>query len=108
MNVHFLARNAIAPLVLAAASLSQPVDAAARCEQSTVGGDARACAALRDGPVALRRFIWRTRAIYGLRYQDFAPPEADALAPAGNVRRVAISGANTNTGLRGANPDARP
>jgi hypothetical protein len=54
--------------------------AAGRCDQPTVGGEARACAARQEGPASLRRFILRTETIYGFSYWDFQPAEAAILA----------------------------
>src|SRR5436190_11525869 len=44
-----------------------------RCDVPRVGGEARACAAAAQGPTELRRFIERTRGIYGFYYWDYAP-----------------------------------
>ncbi len=82
-----------AAIVLVAASaalgaLSHPVHAANRCDRPTIGGEARACAASREGPEALRRFIYRTQMIYGLSYWDFQPPEPLAFATGNGAPRV--------------------
>jgi len=73
----FYALSAV--LVLAAA---QPLSAHAeyRCEAPQAGIDARACAIAAQGPTELRRFVLRTRMIYGLHYWDFRQPETNALA----------------------------
>lgn len=54
--------------------------AANRCDVPRVGGEARACAIALQGSTELRRFIERTRAIYGLSYWDYARPEPEVLA----------------------------
>lgn len=51
--------------------------AASRCDGPTVGGEARACAAERQGPDALRRFVTRTQMIYGLYFWDLRHAEPD-------------------------------
>lgn len=59
-------------------------EAANRCDGPTVGGEARACAAEREGADALRRFVARTQAIYGLYFWDLrraAPDTSAAQAP---------------------------
>lgn len=81
-----------AGLVLAAAPLLS-AHAANRCDVPQAGPDAKACAAAAQGPTELRRFIERTRAIYGLSYRDYARPEHEPLAvePASNPSKVARS-----------------
>jgi hypothetical protein len=60
-------------------------DAASRCDGPTVGGEARACAAEREGADALRRFVTRTQNIYGLYFPDLRRPEPEALMTATNA-----------------------
>ena len=60
-----------AGVVLAVAPLLS-AHAAGRCDAPQVGPDARACAYAMQGPAELRRFIERTRMIYGLSYWDYA------------------------------------
>ena len=81
-----------AGLVLAAAPLLS-AHAANRCDVPQAGPDARACAAAAQAPTELRRFIERTRAIYGLSYRDYARPEQESLAaePASNPSKMARS-----------------
>jgi hypothetical protein len=55
-------------------------EAANRCDGPTVGGEARACAAEREGPDALRRFVARTQAIYGLYFWDLRRVTPDTTA----------------------------
>jgi hypothetical protein len=62
-------RNAIAVLA-AAAALGLPV-AQAQAQSQPNTPQAKAEAAARQGPEQLRRFIQRTRMIYGLYFQDF-------------------------------------
>ena len=50
--------------------------AADRCANPNGSVDQRACAVAAAGPEALRRFIERTRGIYGLYYYDYAPRSA--------------------------------
>lgn len=59
-------------LLLAAAPLVS--QAAYRCDVPRVGPEARACAMARQGPDELRRFIERTRSIYGLYFYDYVQP----------------------------------
>lgn len=84
MNAKTPARAAVSTTVVALAlMLGMPsVHAASRCEQPTIGADARACAAEREGPEALRRFVTRTRMIYELYYGDLRRPEPEALSSA--------------------------
>ena len=55
-----------------------------------------------QGPIELRRFIERTRAIYGLYYWDYVRRERDALAtePASGPPEVAASLTNPNPSCR--------
>ena len=76
-------------VILAAAPLVAP-RAATLCEMPQVGADARACAAAAQGPAELRRFVTRTRAIYGLYYADYVRPgQAAAAAPAPDAVKAA-------------------
>ena len=86
-----------AGLVLAVAPLLS-ARAANRCDVPQVGPDARACAVAVQGSTELRRFIERTRAIYGLYYWDYVRPEKDALAaePASSPSKVATSMSSHN------------
>jgi len=54
--------------------------AATRCDLPHTGPDARACAAAAQGPTELRRFIERTRAVYGLYYEDYARSAKPSIA----------------------------
>jgi hypothetical protein len=65
-------------LALALMVAAPHTEAASRCDGPTVGGEARACAAERQGPDALRRFVTRTQNIYGLYFGDFRHAEPDA------------------------------
>ena len=47
-----------------------------RCDRPRGVGEERACAKAAEGPEALRRFITRTRMIWGLSYADYAGDEA--------------------------------
>jgi len=79
-----------AGLILAAAPLVS-AHAAYRCDVPRIGGEARACAAAVQGPTELRRFVERTRGIYGFYYWDYAQPEraAAAAAPAPDAAKLA-------------------
>ena len=65
---------AIAPLVSA--------NADNLCDAETVGPDAKACAAAAQSPIELRRYVERTRGVYGLYYWDYAHPGKPAMARA--------------------------
>jgi hypothetical protein len=54
--------------------------AASRCDVPRAGPEAYACAVAMQGSTELRRFIERTRGIYGLSYWDYARPEPDVAA----------------------------
>ena len=84
-------------LALAAAPLLS-AHAAYRCDVPRAGPEARACAMAAQGPIELRRFIERTRAIYGLYYWDYVRRERDALAaePASGPPEVVASLTNPN------------
>ena len=62
-----------AGLVMAAAPLVS-VHAENRCDTQQVGADAKACAAAAQGSTELRRYVERTRGVYGLYYWDYAHP----------------------------------
>jgi len=81
-----------AGLVLAAAPLL-PTHAANRCDVPQVGPEAKACAIAAQGPTELRRFVERTRSIYGLYYYDYARPEKASLTgePASALPKLAQS-----------------
>jgi hypothetical protein len=70
-----------AGLIVAAAPLASAY-AANRCDVPRVGGEAKACAAAAQGPTELRRFVERTRAVYGLYYEDYAQRSQAAAAAA--------------------------
>jgi hypothetical protein len=59
----------------AIAALATVVSVAARaeyrCDASTLPEEKRACELVKQGPDALRRFIERTRSIYGLYFYDY-------------------------------------
>jgi hypothetical protein len=78
-----------AGLILAAAPLVS-ARAAYRCDVPRIGGEARACAAAAQGPTELRRFVERTRMIYGFYYWDYAPSDrVAAAAPAPDAAKLA-------------------
>jgi len=83
-----------AGLVLAAAPLLS-AHAESRCDTPQAGPDAKACAAAAQGKTALRRYVERTRGVYGLYYWDYAQRDKAALAakPATDAAQVAASGA---------------
>ena len=83
-----------AGMILAVAPLLS-ARAANLCDVPQVGPDARACAAAAQGPTELRRFVERTRTIYGLYYWDYARPDqaSAAAAPASVPSRMASSSA---------------
>lgn len=78
-------------LGLGLALSSNAARAESHCDKPTVGGEARACAASREGAVALRRFVGRTQGIYGLSYWDFQPTEPAPLAATGRAPSVAMA-----------------
>lgn len=43
--------------------------------------DATACAKAAESPSSLRRYVWRTQAIYGLQMSDYMRFEGDAPTP---------------------------
>jgi len=67
------------PTLVATAAIATaafvPVTAHAddRCARPSGSVDERACAMAAAGPETLRRFIERTRGIYGLYYFDYVP-----------------------------------
>lgn len=77
MNTVFRTPTAVLSVALGVGLgvLALPAQAAGRCDRPTVGGEARACAASREGIEALRRFVHRTRMIYGFTMLDFLPGE---------------------------------
>jgi hypothetical protein len=82
MNSRNRATAAVSAVVVALALTfgAGSTHAASRCDGPTIGGDARACAAEREGPEALRRFVTRTRMIYGLYFWDLRHDEDAAMA----------------------------
>ena len=80
-------------LVLACfGSLSVAVSSTAyaefKCDQPHLSRvDATACAKAAEGASALRQYIWRTRAIYGLHISDYARFEGEEPKP--SVTRAA-------------------
>ena len=62
-----------------------------RCDVPRIGGEARACAAAAQGPTELRRFVERTRGIYGFYYWDYAPHAGPVatVAPAPEAAKLA-------------------
>lgn len=75
-------------LILTSAPLTS-ARAAYRCDAPRVDGEARACAAAAQGPTELRRFVERTRGIYGLYYWDYAQPDQAAAAAAPDAAKLA-------------------
>ena len=80
-------RFGIRPLVrmstLAAAALpllfAATTFAAGRCDAPSGYVDHAACAKAKEGPEALRRFVARTQAQFGLYFWDYmTPPEVDS------------------------------
>jgi hypothetical protein len=61
-------------LAVAAVLVAPSASAAYRCDNPQGIGERRACVKAAEGPVELRRFIERTRGIYGLYYADFLAP----------------------------------
>jgi hypothetical protein len=51
----------------------------ANASEAYPGLEARVQAIAEQGPGALRQFIFRTRMIYALHYEDYAPAERDAV-----------------------------
>jgi hypothetical protein len=76
-----------ASIAVAAVLVAPSASAAYRCDDPQGVGEQRACAKAAEGPVEVRRFVERTRGIYGLYYADFvANDERAAAQPA---RRLA-------------------
>ena len=74
---------AAAALVLGALALAPSTSLAEhRCDHPRGIGEERACAKAAESPEALRRFITRTRMIWGLSYADFARDEPASLRAA--------------------------
>ena len=62
------------------------------CDTAPVGPDVNACAAAAQGPTELRRYVERTRGVYGLYYWDYAHPgKATMGASAPTASKVAAS-----------------
>ena len=80
-------KPAIAPLfasvALAGILCAPSAFAAYRCDNPAGIADRRACAYAAQGPDALRRFIERTRAVYGLYYWDYVRPMSNGRAADG-------------------------
>ena len=80
-----------AGLVMAVPPLSS-AHAGHRCDSDPVGPDANACAAAAQSPTDLRRYVERTRGVYGLYYWDYAHPgKATMGASAPTASKVAAS-----------------
>ena len=96
MNKFDLKRTCVigAGLILMAAPLLS-AHAEGRCDKPQFGPDAKACAAAAQGSTELRRYVERTRGVYGLYYWDYAQRAnaAAAAEPAANAARLAASGA---------------
>lgn len=76
------ARTNLSSAALLALSLFVAPAYAHRCDAPAPGGEARACAADAQGADALRRFVERTRMIYGLYYFDLRREAPDVRADA--------------------------
>ena len=60
-------------------SITQPAYAEYKCDQKFLSQvDAKACAAAAEGADSLRRFLSRTRGVYGLQIADYARFEDEA------------------------------
>jgi hypothetical protein len=81
MNTSSTARTSVRFAALIALALLVAPAYAHRCDAPAPGGEARACAAAAQGADALRRFIERTRMIYGLYYFDVYRGDEDAARP---------------------------
>ena len=75
-------------LLLASAPLVS-AHAEYRCDVPRIGGEARACAAAAQGPTELRRFVERTRGIYGFYYWDYAQRNPDLAKAPSDVANLA-------------------
>jgi hypothetical protein len=74
--VHFLKPSLLTGLALAAMPIFVvTASAQTRCDAPSNVADRRACEAAREGPEALRRFVWRTQGIYGLQFGDYMTAE---------------------------------
>ena len=63
-------------------SITQPAHAEYKCDQKFLTQvDAKACAAAAEGADSLRRFVSRTKAIYGLQMADYVRFEDEATTP---------------------------
>jgi hypothetical protein len=96
---------AVVALLAGVAIAPQPVLAASRCDKPNGMIEQRACAKAAEGADALRRFVERTRSIYGLYYFDFARSDAPAVATAAptastRLADVAFTKAAGATGAR--------
>ena len=80
MNTSSIARTSVCVGALIALSMFVAPAQAHRCDHPAPGGEARACAADAQGADALRRFVERTRMIYGLYYFDLRRDAPDAVA----------------------------
>ena len=85
-----------ATLVLTALALVPSTSFAGhRCDRPRGVGEERACAKAAEGPEALRRFITRTRMIWGLSYADYAgdevPPRVAAPHPDNGIRTASTT-----------------
>ena len=69
-------------LVAAFSSAGTPAIAAGKCDNPNGMTEQPACAKAAEGPDALRQFVTRTRAVYGLYYFDYARDDAPAVAAA--------------------------
>jgi hypothetical protein len=90
-------RFPVVPVVTAALIIAAgcaPALAAGRCDSPKDMIDQRACAKAAEGAEPLRRFVERTRMIYGLYYYDFAPGDGAAVA-AGGPHAHQVEGAVT-------------
>ena len=59
-----------------------------RCDAPNGMIERRACAKAAEGPQALRRFVERTRGIYGLYYLDYARSEPTTVAGAASIEQA--------------------
>ena len=85
-----------AGLIVTAAPLVS-AHAANRCDAPRVGAEAKACAAAAQGATELRRFVERTRAVYGLYYEDYAQrtqPGAVAAASQDSAKAASLAGSS--------------
>ena len=80
MNTSSIARTSLCSAALIALSMPVAPAYAHRCDAPAPGAEARACAADAQGADALRRFVERTRMIYGLYYFDLRREAPDVVA----------------------------